>query len=37
MKEYKIMMYLANQILWSNNESFLLVDNWSLELDERFL
>ena len=29
MKEYTIMMYLANQIPWFNNEPFGLIDNIS--------
>lgn len=29
MKEYRIMMYLANQIPWFNTEPFGLIDNIS--------
>lgn len=39
MKEYTIMMYLPNQITWSNNKAFRLVDNFTIswEFCERFL
>lgn len=39
MKEYTIMMCLVNQIPWSNNQTFGLVDNISIswEVCERFL
>lgn len=30
MKEYTIMMYLANQIPWSKNKALGLVDNISI-------
>ena len=35
MKEYRIMMYLANQIPWSNKEPFGLVDNFLKDFFEK--
>jgi hypothetical protein len=35
MKEYRIMMYLANQIPWSNKEPFGFVDNFLKDFFEK--